>query len=100
VVVQRTPASERRRAAEAIVALWTDIVRDLVLRQQGLPGSIREIGLLDETSALAARLDARSLTEFLDRLGRAGMLLAVNASPELVLDDLAIAMPEPAAAAA
>lgn len=99
-VVQRTPAFERRRAAEAIVALWTDIVRDLALCQQGLPGSIREVGLLDETSALAPRLDERSLTAFLDRLGRAGVLLAANASPELVLDDLAIAMPEPAAAAA
>jgi DNA polymerase-3 subunit delta' len=98
--VQRAPASERRRAAEAIVALWTDVVRDLALCREGIPGSVREIGLLDETTALAARLDESTLAKFLDRLGRAGVLLAANVSPELVLDDLAIAMPAPARTAA
>jgi hypothetical protein len=56
--------------------------------------------LLDETAALAARLDAAELDAFLDRLGRASVLIVANVSPELVLDDLALAWPRPIAAAA
>jgi DNA polymerase III delta' subunit len=89
----RTPASERRRSAEALVSLWTDVARDLALAQLGLGGSVRDLGLLDETEGLAALLDGSDLTAFLDRLGRAALLLANNVSPELVLDDLALSWP-------
>ena len=37
------------------------------------------------------------LHAFIDRLGRAAVLVAGNASPELVLDDLALAWPRPMA---
>lgn len=96
----RTPAAARRRAAEALVALWTDVARDLALCRRGLDRSVRDLGLLDETAATAARLDARDLDAFLDRLGRATVLIVGNVSPELVLDDLALAWPRPRAAAA
>jgi DNA polymerase-3 subunit delta' len=98
--VQRAPASERRRAAERLVELWTDVARDIALCQRGIPGAVREIGLLDETSAIAARLDEPAVAEFLEHLGRAAVLLASNVSPELVIDDLALAMPVPTRAAA
>jgi DNA polymerase-3 subunit delta' len=91
----RTPASERRRAAEALVARWADLTRDLVLCRIGLPGDVRDLALLDETAAAAARLDADAPAAFLDRLGRAGIQLRGNVSPELVLDDLAIGWPRP-----
>jgi DNA polymerase-3 subunit delta' len=97
---QRVPATERRRAAEALVALWTDVVRDLALCQGGIPGSVREIALLDETRALAGRLDEAAVAAYLERLARAALLLASNVSPELVIDDLAVAMPGPRPAAA
>jgi len=93
----RTPAAERRRAAEALVALWTDVARDLALARRGLDRSVRDLGLLDETAAMAARLDAADLDAFLDRLGRAAVLLIGNVSPELLLDDLALAWPRPIA---
>jgi hypothetical protein len=96
----RAPATERRRAAEALVALWTDVARDLALAQRGLGRSVRDLGLLDETEAVATRLDGPDLTAFLDRLGRAAVLIAGNVSPELVLDDLALAWPRPHRAAA
>jgi DNA polymerase-3 subunit delta' len=96
----RTPAAERRRAGEALIALWTDVARDLALCRRGLDRSVRDIGLLDESTSTAARLDARDLDLFLDRLGRAGVLIVGNVSPELVLDDLALAWPRPLAAAA
>jgi len=96
----RTPAAERRRAAEALLALWTDVARDLALVSRGLSGSVRELGLLDDTTAAAASIDPATLGPFLDRLGRAGVLIAGNVAPELVLDDLALAWPQAQRAAA
>ena len=96
----RTPAAERRRAAEALIGLWTDTARDLALCRRGLERSIRDVGLLDETTAMAQRIDAGALDAFLDRLGRASVLIVANVSPELILDDLALAWPRPTAAAA
>lgn len=96
----RTPATERRRAAESLVALWTDVTRDLALCQHGLGRDVRGLDLLDESSAMASRLSEAAVTEFLDRLGRAALLLRSNVSPELVLDDLALHWPRPVPAAA
>ncbi|MEA2613513.1 MAG: hypothetical protein QOI52_1472, partial [Chloroflexota bacterium] len=96
----RVPAVERRRSAEALVGLWSDVARDLALSSRGLGSSVRDLGLLDETNAQAARLDGSELDAFLDRLGRAAVLLVGNVSPELVLDDLALAWPRPHSAAA
>jgi DNA polymerase III delta' subunit len=96
----RASAAERRRAAETLVSVWADLARDLALCQRGLPGEVREIGLLDETTAVGTRLEPSDLTAFLERLGRAGVLLVGNVSPELVVDDLALAWPRPRTAAA
>jgi DNA polymerase III delta' subunit len=96
----RIPANERRRAAEAIVDLWTAIARDLALEGRGVEGSARELALLDETAALGRDLDPAALTAALDRLGRAAVLLATNVAPELVLDDLALGWPRRRSAAA
>jgi DNA polymerase-3 subunit delta' len=96
----RAPAAERRRAADALLALWADVARDLALCRRGLERSVRDIGLLDEATAVASRLDAAELDAFLDRLGRASVLLVANVSPELVLDDLALAWPRSIPAAA
>jgi DNA polymerase III subunit delta' len=92
-VPTRAPATERRRAAEAIVSLWTDVARDLALCQRGLERSVRDLDRMDETVSLAADLDPEEIAAFLDRLGRAGVLLTTNVSPELVLDDLALTWP-------
>jgi DNA polymerase III delta' subunit len=89
----RTPAAERRRAAEVVVAIWADLARDLLLARLGLAASLRDPRLLEETATVAAGIDEAELIAFLDRSGRAGVLLAANVSPELVLDDLALAWP-------
>jgi DNA polymerase III delta' subunit len=91
----RAPAAERRRAAEALIALWTDVARDLALCQRGLDRSVRDLALLDDTKALAMRLDPDEIGRFIERSGRASVLISGNASPELVLDDLALAWPRP-----
>jgi DNA polymerase III subunit delta' len=100
VAPAKAPATERRRSAEAVLSLWTDVTRDLALCQLGLDGSVRDLARLDETKALAATVDPESVAAFLDRLGRATVLIATNVSPELVLDDLALAWPRPAHRAA
>ncbi len=96
----RSPATERRRAAAALIEIWTDVARDVALCQRGLDRSVRDLGWLDDSRSVAARLDRDAVTAFLDRLGRAGVLIAGNVSPELVLDDLALAWPRAARVAA
>jgi DNA polymerase III, delta subunit len=95
VATVKTPATERRRAAEAVISLWTDVTRDVALCQRGLERSVRDLARLDDTRTLAADLDHDAVTAFLDRLGRATVLLGTNVSPELVLDDLVLAWPRP-----
>jgi hypothetical protein len=90
----RVPAIERRRAAEALIALWTDVARDVALCQRGLDASVRDIGALDDLRAVAGRLDQPAVTSFIDRLGRAAVLVTANVSPDTVLDHLAIAWPQ------
>jgi hypothetical protein len=89
----RASAAERRRATEAIVSVWTDVARDLVVVARGMPDAARDIGLLDETRDAAGQHDPDDVLAFLERLGRATTLLAGNVSPELVLDDLVLAWP-------
>lgn len=98
--IARTPATERRRAADALIALWMDVARDVALCQRGLAGNVRELRLLDETTVAAGRLAVPDVTAFMDRLGRAAVLVRSNVSPELVLDDLAVHWPSPATGAA
>ena len=100
MVPARAPATERRRAAESLVALWTDVTRDLALCRHGRSRDVRGLDLLDESMAMAGRLSPAAITEFLDRLGRAALLLRSNVSPELVLDDLVLRWPTAEAAAA
>jgi DNA polymerase-3 subunit delta' len=89
----RTPATERRRAADALITVWSDVTRDVALCQRGLDGSVHDLDLLDETRAVSGRLPPADVAAFLDRLGAASVFIAGNVSPELVLDDLALAWP-------
>jgi DNA polymerase III subunit delta' len=93
------PASERRRAAEILVALWADVARDLALVGAGGARSVRDPVLLEELAVAAATVDADAVTGFLGRATRAAELLAFNVSPELLLDSLALAWPRRRAAA-
>jgi DNA polymerase-3 subunit delta' len=93
----RTPATERRRAAEALIGVWSDLARDLALVAAGRPAAVRDLRLLDETSRAATRVEPAAIHTFLERLGRAALLVRGNVAPELVLDDLALRWPRPTA---
>ncbi len=86
----RVPAAERRAAALALVAVWRDLVRDLALVGMGEPGDVRQLDLLDDLEAAAARLPASFAPAQLRRLDIAGERLEGNVSPELVVDALAL----------
>jgi DNA polymerase III, delta subunit len=86
----RVPAAERRAAALALVAIWRDVARDLVLVAMGEPGVIRQIELLDDLEAAAKRLPTSFAPTQLRRLDVAGERLEGNVSPELVIDALAL----------
>jgi DNA polymerase III delta' subunit len=86
----RVPASERRAAALALVAVWRDVVRDLALVGMGEAGDVRQVDLLDDLEAVAARLPAGFAPAQLRRLDVAGERLEGNVSPELVVDALAL----------
>jgi hypothetical protein len=90
----RLPAHDRRRGALGLVRIWQDVARDLAVVSLGQAARVRDIGLLDDLEAAAARLlpDRRAHPGvFLSRLSRATELLEGNASPELVIDVLVLA---------
>ena len=86
----RIPASERRAAALALVAIMRDVARDLALVTLGEPGDVRQLELLDDLEAAARRLPAGFAAAQLRRLDLAGERLEGNVSPELVVDALAL----------
>ena len=86
----RVPASERRRAALALVGIWRSVLRDLALIGHGATGSIRDLDLLDDLHAGASRLSPEAAGTLLRELDVAGERLEGNVSPELVLDVLAL----------
>jgi DNA polymerase-3 subunit delta' len=86
----RVPAAERRAAALALAAIWRDVARDLALVSLGEPGNVRQLDLLDDLEAVAARLPAGFPAAQLRRLDVAGERLEGNVSPELVVDELVV----------
>jgi DNA polymerase-3 subunit delta' len=92
------PAARRRRAAEALIAVWLDVTRDVALVGAEGTASVRDPDLLEESRAAAAALDPAGPARFLATLERGAELVAGNVSPELVLDSLVLAWPERRAA--
>jgi hypothetical protein len=95
-------AAERRRAAIAVVGVWREIARDLVVTTLGEDRRVRDPALLDDLRASAGRLGdpataAAALGRFLRQLDGAGELLEANVRPELVLDGLLLGWPHAAA---
>jgi DNA polymerase-3 subunit delta' len=86
----RVAPAERRAAALALVGVWRDVARDLVLVGMGDAAGVRQIDLLDDLEAAAKRLPARFAPEQLRKLDLAGEHLEGNVSPELVVDALAL----------
>jgi hypothetical protein len=95
----KASAAERRRALALLLDLWRDLARDLAFVQAGASPSVRDVARLEDIEAVARRLRPGAAVQALARLVRAGELLDVNASPELLLDVLLVRWPHPASAA-
>ena len=86
-------ASDRRSAAGTLVEIWSAVGRDLAVARAGGVRELREIALVDEVRAVAPAISARTLTTFLEQLGKVAIQLDENVNPELALDVLAISWP-------
>ena len=95
----KASAAERRRALALLLDLWRDVARDLAFAQAGALASVRDVARLEDIEATARRLRPGAAAGALARLVRAGELLEVNASPELLLDVLLVRWPRAASAA-
>jgi len=86
----KVSAAERRRALALLLDLWRDVARDLACIDRGAAPSVRDALLLEDLEAWTRRLPPGTAEASLARLVRAGELLEVNATPELVLDVLLV----------
>ncbi len=91
-VARATPAA-RRLAAWTLLDAWTSVARDLAVASAGGRSRLRDLGLLEEYEAAAARIRPGEAGAFLDRLNRTAALLEANGNPELAVDVLALAWP-------
>lgn len=89
----RAAPAERRRAALALLGVWRDLARDLVVVARGGRGGLRDPALLEELEAAARGIDADAGATFLGRLERTAELVDGNANPELALDVIVLAWP-------
>jgi DNA polymerase-3 subunit delta' len=88
----RASAAERRRAAGALVEIWRDLSRDLILVGLGEERRLRDPEMLDDLRS-ASDLTADQIGPFLIDLDRTGELIEANVSPELAIDVLLLAWP-------
>ena len=95
----KASAAERRRAIAMLLDLWRDVARDLECVARGAPGAVRDVALLEDLQRAAAELPPGAAASAMAGLVRAGELLDVNATPELLLDVLLIRWPHAGTAA-
>ena len=95
----KASAAERRRAIATLLDLWREVARDLECASRGATASIRDVALLEDLERAAGSLPPGAAAEALARLVRAGELLDVNATPELLLDVLLVRWPSTGRAA-
>lgn len=89
----KSSAKDRRRAVSALLDVWRDLARDLVLAERGARRTVRDTALLEELEAAARKLPAGAAPAFLARIAEADSLLKGNISPELLLDTLLVHWP-------
>ena len=86
-------AADRRRAVAWLIEAWRLVARDLAIAPLVGPAGVHDATLLEDLGSVGSRLAPGAISAFLERLVRAGQALEVNASPELVVDVLALAWP-------
>jgi len=89
----KATAKDRRRATTALLDVWRDLARDLVLADRGARKTVRDPVLLEELEAAARQLSPGEAAAFLLRIAEADGLVKGNVNPELLLDTLLVHWP-------
>ena len=89
----KVTAKDRRRATIALLDVWRDLARDLVLADRGARKSVRDPVLLEELESAARQLPPGEAAAFLLRIAEADGLVKGNVNPELLLDTLLVHWP-------
>ena len=97
--VRPRPGRRTATSRQPLLAVWREVMTDVVRTQLGDPGAVHEPDLIDEFGAAARAVPHEAVVGFLRRIDAALERLDANANPELVLDVVALAVPRSAAAA-
>ena len=89
----RAPTAVQRAAATAIVDVWLDLARDLVVARSGAPELAVSDELVTDLATVAGRLEPGQLTAAAASLERARAALDENVSPRLALEYAMLAWP-------
>ena len=89
----RAPTAIQRAAAVAIVDVWLDLARDLVVARSGAPELAVSDELVTDLATVAGRLEPGQLTAAAASLERARAALDENVSPRLALEYAMLAWP-------
>jgi hypothetical protein len=92
----RLQPAERRRAVVRVLDAWREVGRDLAVVSSGSRQSVRQMDLLEDLDAAAVSIDRGALLAFLHRLDGLSAAVEAYASPELALDAMLLAWPQPA----
>ncbi|MDD5128025.1 MAG: AAA family ATPase [Dehalococcoidales bacterium] len=84
---------DRQKASE-ILEIWRDWWRDLMLAKLGISESIINVDRLAEINEMASGMKLENIRKFIGDIERAEAELRQNASPRLVLEVLALNIPE------
>jgi DNA polymerase-3 subunit delta' len=79
----------------AVLELWREWWRDVLLTASGQPEIVTNAGLLDRAALMAGKYRIGDIVSFLRALGRTAEYLADNVNPQLALEVLMLQMPAP-----
>jgi DNA polymerase-3 subunit delta' len=88
--------SRERDAVFAVLDLWEEWWRDLLLATAGRPDLALNLERLDKLSEESGKYQVRAVVRFLKALGRARRQLQENVNPLLALEALMLELPAPA----
>ncbi len=89
----RAAPAVRRAASLALIEIWRDTARDLLVVLAGGTGLVRDLALLEDYERVAVGTSIDEVAAFLARLDGLAAAIEAYANPDLVVDVLLLAWP-------
>jgi hypothetical protein len=89
----RAAPAVRRAASLALIEIWRDVARDLVVVLAGGTGLVRDLAMLEDYERAALGTSIDEVAAFLARLDGLAAAIEAYANPDLVVDVLLLAWP-------